>query len=243
MAGGTRLKRHEHAFPHICCVAQGGFVESHRWGPQEVRRGTVRVSSAASHDIEFGRAGARCVIVQLGASRSDLDGVLESDGLPHPTFLSDPWLRGIVEGLDRALTSPRPAADFELDGLVAELLAQINRRRRSRAAKVPPEWLRGVHDRIQDTGGEVAALGEMARELGIHRGHLARAFRDHYGVTIGQCARAARIQRAVRLLRESDLPLSSVAVDAGFADQAHLTRAIRRALQTSPGRIRLARAR
>jgi AraC family transcriptional regulator len=78
--------------------------------------------------------------------------------------------------------------------------------------------------------------------VGVHRVHLAREFRDHFGLTVGDYVRRRRLARARHLLAHTDLPLSAAAADAGFADQAHLTRAFRAAFGTTPGRFRLDRA-
>ena len=40
------------------------------------------------------------------------------------------------------------------------------------------------------------------------------------------------------MLRESAMPISTVALRAGFADQAHLTRALRRAAGITPAALR-----
>ena len=52
---------------------------------------------------------------------------------------------------------------------------------------------------------------------------------------------AQRVARARRLLETTDLPIARVAIDAGFADQAHLTRMLRRHLGVTPRNIRLQR--
>lgn len=240
IAAGTRMRRHEHAGVHLCCVVAGGFVEAHRSGPEEAGPGTVRISRTARHDLDFGPAGAHCVILTLDASEGDPDDMLGTVALSRPVFLRDPWLGGLVARLGRALALGRSISDVALDELAAELLAQVGRRRKPRAASNPPRWLLGAREMIGDSDGSLPSLGDMARALGVHRGHLARAFRDHYGVTIGQMARSVRLERAVRLLRSTDASLASVAADAGFADQSHMTRSIRAAFGTSPRRLRSA---
>jgi AraC family transcriptional regulator len=77
----------------------------------------------------------------------------------------------------------------------------------------------------------------LAREAGVHRVHLARTFRDHFGVPITEYARQLRLQAAGRLLAD-DLPLAGVAARAGFADQSHLTRVMHEAWGITPGALR-----
>jgi len=79
---------------------------------------------------------------------------------------------------------------------------------------------------------------ELATEFGVHRVHLARAFRDHYGTSLSRHLQRARLVRARRLLAATDLTLADVAATAGFADQSHLTRSVRSALGTTPAALR-----
>ena len=60
----TRLRKHEHDTPHICVVLGGGFTEREASGWRDVGPGTVRVSGAAQHDIDFSAHGAACLVIE-----------------------------------------------------------------------------------------------------------------------------------------------------------------------------------
>jgi transcriptional regulator GlxA family with amidase domain len=47
-----------------------------------------------------------------------------------------------------------------------------------------------------------------------------------------------RIERAARLLRETDESYASIAADAGFCDQSHMNRTFRRLLGRAPSAVR-----
>jgi AraC family transcriptional regulator, regulatory protein of adaptative response / methylated-DNA-[protein]-cysteine methyltransferase len=64
--------------------------------------------------------------------------------------------------------------------------------------------------------GEENSVAELAGRLGIGPRHLLRLFRKHIGATPSQVARTARVQRAKRLLDETGLALTEVALKAGF---------------------------
>jgi AraC-like DNA-binding protein len=70
-------------------------------------------------------------------------------------------------------------------------------------------------------------VARLADEVGWSRRHLTQRFTDEYGIGPKQAARVVRFQRARSLLVEGDRPLAEVAVDCGYADQAHLTREFR----------------
>ena len=64
--------------------------------------------------------------------------------------------------------------------------------------------------------------------------HLAHAFRRFYRVTPGDYVREVRADWAARELVETDRPVSVIALDAGYSDQSHLTRELRRRLGVTP---------
>jgi AraC family transcriptional regulator len=214
---------------HVCAVLAGGFVEREPSGWRDVAPGTIRVSGAARHDCDFGPAGARCLLLEL-----DDDAPL---AIAAPRYLDcDGRLARLARRLDAAAAASEPARSFDLPGLTAEFLAQIARRLGGRDGP-PPPWLGRVRELLHDTGGAVP-VAVLAREAGVHRVHLARTFRDHFGVPITACARQLRLQAARRLLAADELPLAGVAARAGFADQSHLTRAMHETWGITPGALR-----
>jgi AraC family transcriptional regulator of adaptative response / DNA-3-methyladenine glycosylase II len=64
--------------------------------------------------------------------------------------------------------------------------------------------------------GRSRTVGELAARLGVGERHLVRLFTRHIGASPGQVARTARVQRAKRLLDTTDVPMTEVALTAGF---------------------------
>ena len=64
-------------------------------------------------------------------------------------------------------------------------------------------------------------VDKVAEQLGVTSRHLRRAFTESVGVGPKDFARALRLQRAVRMAGGSR-DWGSIAVDAGYYDQAHL---------------------
>lgn len=83
--------------------------------------------------------------------------------------------------------------------------------------------------------GENVSLDTLAREAGIGPFHLCRVFRRETGLSPHAYQLLVRVRLAKTLLVQG-IPISHVAVDAGFADQAHLTRHFKRVFGVTPGR-------
>lgn len=61
-----------------------------------------------------------------------------------------------------------------------------------------------------------APVEALAAGLGVGARHLTRLFDKHLGASPGQIARTARVQRAKRLLDDTELPITEIASRAGF---------------------------
>ena len=76
-------------------------------------------------------------------------------------------------------------------------------------------------------GGE-ALIPQLTRTLAISERTLRRRFDAAFGYGPKTLDRILRYRRFVERARGSDLPLAMLALEAGYADQAHLSREIRR---------------
>lgn len=64
--------------------------------------------------------------------------------------------------------------------------------------------------------GEDASVEILAARVGVGARHLTRLFARYLGATPSQVAKTARVQRAKRLLDETDRPMTEIALLAGF---------------------------
>lgn len=81
-------------------------------------------------------------------------------------------------------------------------------------------------------------LVELARRLAVSPHHLSRIFVQQTGQTFVRYRIGLRIADALRRIEDGDSDLAGVATDTGFADHAHLARAIRRELGYTPSALR-----
>jgi AraC family transcriptional regulator len=132
----------------------------------------------------------------------------------------------------------------DLSGAVTEAhcLELLRRTGVERAPEVSgaPGWLRRARELLRDTccGTGPKSVAEIAGELGVHPVHLARRFRQSFGMTPGEYMRRCRLERARRLMRRSTAPLAEIAAATGFSDQSHFSNAFRKSFGISPGAFR-----
>ena len=118
--------------------------------------------------------------------------------------------------------------------LVMRILRCYGLRPPVRSAPSPP--VKKALARLDGDAASPIRLSELAELAGISRFQLVRAFVREVGAT----PHAYLVQRRVHLARRllaGGRPIVEAAMDAGFADQSHLTRAFVRQFGVTPGRF------
>ena len=118
----------------------------------------------------------------------------------------------------------------------------------SAGAHIPSSspWRRSARiDLVRDT--QVTLASQPALRWSLHRlacrvecspFHLARAFREHTGVSIHRYLVRARLTQSLDAILDSQRGLSSISLDAGFAHHSHFTAAFHRAFGMTPSALR-----
>jgi AraC family transcriptional regulator len=78
------------------------------------------------------------------------------------------------------------------------------------------------------------SLEQLAAEFGLSVSHFSRAFRTSTGLPPHQWLLRQRVKAAKQLMTVRDLPLSEIAISAGFANQSHFTRVFSGLVGVSP---------
>jgi len=86
-----------------------------------------------------------------------------------------------------------------------------------------------------------SGIARAAAGAGLSREHASRLYRRHFGLAPRTARGEMQIRLALSLLVTTELPLSQIALQAGFADQAHFTRRLRAATGRTPREIRQTR--
>jgi AraC family transcriptional regulator len=98
--------------------------------------------------------------------------------------------------------------------------------------------LRRVLDYISSNIDEDITLADLARVADQSPFHFARKFALAMGIPPKRYVSRMRLDKAMAELAAGKLPLSQIALNAGFSSQASFTRAFRRATSTTPQEYR-----
>jgi len=83
-----------------------------------------------------------------------------------------------------------------------------------------------------------ARIDALARSAGMSMRGFQTRFHSAVGLAPKEFARLERLQATLRALDEHQSSIANLAVDRGFADQAHATRELRRMTGLTPARLR-----
>jgi AraC family transcriptional regulator len=235
---GTRLPPHCHEHAYFCLIRQGTYREE--YGGRRRSCGPLMLVFHPGEEVHaeyFDSEEVRSFNVELTSSwlhRFDvsLNEPFESNGGP---------LTGIALRLFDEFKRPDASSPLIIEGLALELMGVSSRE--ARGGTTAPRWLLRVRDMLTEHCTAGCTLADLAQEAGVHAGHLASAFRRHFGCTVGGYARRKRVELACQYLTKSDTPLADVAFLTGFADQSHFTRTFKLQIGLTPAAYRKMAAR
>jgi AraC family transcriptional regulator len=225
----------EPELPYLAVVLEGELVKSFPRRTLELGcSNAVAIPVGATHGARFGSDGARILIVRPRSASDPGAGCFDRVAELRGRELT--WLAWRLVGELRASDAAAPLA---AEGFALELLAATTREARiERSPGLPPVWLRSAEELLRARLADRIGLGELAEVVGVHPTYLARAFRAHYGLSVGEYGRRLRLAWAAAELARGDKSLAEIATSAGFADQSHFTRVFRRQVGTTPARYR-----
>jgi AraC-like DNA-binding protein len=103
---------------------------------------------------------------------------------------------------------------------------------------LPPALTHRICEYVESHLDEKISLDRLASMAGLSAHHFARAFRESVGMPPHGYLLHRRLEYVERMLRETQLPLSEIALAAGFSDQSHLARHFRRLTGMPPSLAR-----
>jgi AraC-like DNA-binding protein len=164
-------------------------------------------------------------------------------GLAMAAYFRQPVVRDAAMG--RALASVIAAAGQAQESLRAEeltrdalvrLLQRYGERRVSGDETNPAGAARmaRIRDYLRGHFDQDITVAALAREAGLSRVHLTRAFAQQFGVPPHIYLNAVRIERAQSAMLAGQ-GLAEVAAACGFADQSHFSRRFKGSVGVAPG--------
>jgi AraC-like DNA-binding protein len=141
--------------------------------------------------------------------------------------------------LANACVDPFDKDDLFGESLVTAMLSAVvhasakGRSERS-AGGLAPWQLRAAKEHLEMNFTKDISLAELAKITRLSESRFARAFKSSTGIPPYTWLLQRRVHKAQELLKTTDLPISNIAIQIGFADQSHFTKAFKRIAGTTP---------
>ena len=135
----------------------------------------------------------------------------------------------LVEAMWAAKARDSPANGLWFDGLTLQLLSVLaDDRRLSPALPIAPSdrRIRRAVDHVEAHLDGPLDAGHLAATAGLSRTYFMRVFKATTGTPVWSYVQRRRVERAVDMLRTSDLPIAHVALACGFANQTQHDQAV-----------------
>lgn len=237
------LPRHSHATAYISLLIRGRYREQIDRPRGPFQPDTILLHPAGeTHSNEVSRSGARIFCIEftsiglqrLGVHNVDLSRRTEQRGGPAARLG-----HLLYQQFQRADT----VSTLALEGLIFQVLAELLYPDAAGGDSRDFPWMKKVVAFVHANYRDPVSLPKIAKVAGVHPMHLVRSFRRVHGRTLGEYVRRLRIEEACKKLVMTDLTITEVGLECGFADHSHFSRVFRRHVGTSPSRFRRARRR
>lgn len=223
---GEVVPEHAHDWPVLSLFVIGGYLNQAEPGEAFISGpSAVLYRAGAAHRNEIADFGFEQIEIEFDPAW--LGGVL-------PAALVSRWIGGRIgaeaRGFAKLCAGEMTEADLRVG--LQRFLDDASRA----PASCPPGWTADVSRRLRETPNLKAR--DLAREVKRHPAWLGTAYQQATGEGFAAAAARYRVERAARLLRETDLAPAHVAAEAGFCDQSHMSRTFRRILGRPPSSVR-----
>ncbi|MFQ6553803.1 helix-turn-helix domain-containing protein [Aestuariibius insulae] len=175
------------------------------------------------------------------AQEKSLD-VLDRLNTLHRAYLQDASVEAAMRRCWDALAYDDAVSELRLDGLgrllIAALLEQLEATVTQREATKTSVSLALLEDYVRSHLGRRISVVELAAICGNSPTTFRRRLHKEHGLTPYAIVQDIRIQVATERLRAGRDSLSQIALDLGFADQAHFSRAYKARTGVNPTSLR-----
>jgi AraC family transcriptional regulator len=196
---------------------------------------------------------SQCIVITLDPAKlerfaqSEVGVVLTGQQLKDLPQFKDPDICQAGVMLRDALTDGGIGAAVMFESLARIFLVKLIQTYAERSdeeirfsARFTARHFKRVLDHVAAHYGEPLTLEALTEQAGLSPSHFSRLFKATIGKSPMQFVTSYRVDQARKQLADPARPLSEIALDCGFSDQAHFSRVFRRSEGVTPSAYRQA---
>jgi AraC family transcriptional regulator len=219
------IPEHAHDWPLLSLFVMGGYSSRTELGETTIHGPSVVLYRAgAFHRNVVGAEGFEQIEIEFDPAWL---------GATMPERPVSQWIGGCAGADARRLARTCEDADEKtLRASLQRFLATAN----DDAQYAPPAWVNAMAQRLR--ADAALSVTTLAREAARHPSWAGTVYRQATGERMAETAARLRVERAARLLRETEQSFAAIAAASGFCDQSHMNRCVRRVLSRTPSAVR-----
>lgn len=228
----SHTKTHRHENQYFSILLNGTYLEKNEASETQVLPGDALFRPEGYvHQNYFKDKDAYCFNVEFGKEwmkKYDYD-------FKFPEQLAH-FKAGMTPFLVQMLVGFMGGKQIDLiEETIADFLFQID----EKPVKLRQPWLEKLLKILENELGTFHSLDSLSKRIFIHPVYMARAFKQHTGLTIGQYQLKMKLANALRLLIDTLKPISEISHLHGFFDDSHFINSFRSYYNISPYQFRL----
>jgi len=234
-----------------CWLSSDGAVTERLDAGDLVFAGPARTHTLSSTHPTDGRVADAETLLLCGYCRFDASFAHPLvHAIPSLTILrarqleQEPWIGGTLERLSTEYRAKGPGSDVVVDRLTEILLVELIRMDFGRGRDTT--FIRALSDErvhralalLHESPETSWTLEMLAERIGLSRAALARRFKQCVGRTMFDYLTLLRMQKAAKLLSNSDSKLIAIAASVGYESEVAFMKAFKRTVGMTPTQYR-----
>lgn len=228
---------HYHENPYFWYILKGNMMDSNKktntlcpagslmftnW--QETHSGSKHSENAAGFHLEFDRNWLKKNNISLAI----LEGSL---------LIEHPKIHFLFAKLYQEFLQNDTYSKIAIELLLVQICDSLSDLKETSSTQNIPEWVEHLKELIHfDTSN--LNLKYLSEQLGVHPTHISRAASKYLSANLGEYIRQQKLKKAIPLLLNTDNSLTTIAYEAGFADQSHFNRVFNSVFDINPSSYR-----
>lgn len=216
---GTTDVLHYHDTSHLSFILKGGMVDKRQSYEIERSAGDLMFFyEGEPHQSIYKLFPITNITIELNTSFLQQNSINESD--LRDSVTNNPLTKFIMLKIFKELLINDVFSDCSVELLLLDLISE---RKRS-TCQTHPKWIGIILELLNDQWNEPLMLKDLAKAADIHPTTISTHLPKYISCTLGEYRRRLRTERALQLIKNSNLSLTEIAHQCGFSDQSHFTR-------------------
>lgn len=218
---GTNLM-HYHKNPHLSFVLKGGGIVKSKQSECERMPGQMMFFHAGEpHQCITKRFPTQNVNLEIESSFMR-DNLITENAI-NKAIQKNPNTKFLMLKVYKELLAADDFSDSSIKMLLLNLVCAVRK-----DEKNEPRWIGVVRELMNDNWNAPLRLGDLSAAAGVHPVTVSKFFPKYFACTFGEYMRRLKIEKSLRMIKDSPRSLTEIAYECGFYDQSHFIRTFKK---------------